>query len=268
MKRLLSISIFALFALHSGLAQIQIVSPTVIFLDMQGGIGYGIYRDPGASPLTYKGMELHPGIAVKVERPLWRYEAFFSANGGAYGLALGVRHIQSYGGYPSLGFRISRQLFQSQHGRLWGGVSIDDHFDIRYNGSLGNSCLGAANFARINLHGRAEYRAGRWIFHGAAELNPAALLFRPGYAYIDNFDHDIADAANDQFDQYRWYVGGATGIATELGADFVLPNGNRIGLAYHWEHNTSRHSADGISAPFVFEQASHALLFNLNFKIY
>ncbi|MBO4599904.1 MAG: hypothetical protein J5641_04110, partial [Bacteroidales bacterium] len=80
-------------------------SVTLRYINLHGGVGYGLYRDLGASPLTYRGIELHPGISFQWQNPLWRCEALFLAEGGGYGLKARISYIQAYGGHPVLAFK-------------------------------------------------------------------------------------------------------------------------------------------------------------------
>ena len=227
-------------------------------------MGYGLYRDLGASPLTYRGLQLHPGITVEMQKTSWRYEAMLLTGGGAYGLKMGTGYIQAYGAQPLLGIRASRLFYSDNHLSLWAGGSFANHFDIRYNQSLGNACAGFGNFARFNVEGYAEYLLSHWLFHARLQLNALSLNLRPGFAYMDNFDQNIASPTANTFDQYRCYLALASGIATDIGASLLLSNGNRVGISYQWFYLTSRTTS---AAPHLFEYAHHALLFHLGFKL-
>lgn len=263
MRRLFLLTLFCLLMLPSLYAQPD--SATHIFLHLQGGVGYGLYRDLGASPLTYQGLQLHPEVSLCIQKPDWRYEAYLSASGGAYGLKLGTGYIQAYGGHPVVSFRVWRKLETGSPIRLWLGGSVDDLFDIRYNSSLGNANMAFGNFARLNLEGCAEYRLCSWLFHAKLQLNALALVMRPGFSYMDNFDQEISNPSVNVFDQYHTYLTPATCVATDLGATLVLGNGNRIGLSYQWGYLTSHSSVDGVTAPHLFQCADHALLVHLGF---
>ena len=57
-----------------------------LLLRFDGGAGYGIFRDMGASPLTYKGLEIHPGIGVEWRQANWLLDGSLHLSGGAYGI--------------------------------------------------------------------------------------------------------------------------------------------------------------------------------------
>ena len=264
MKRVVIIFL-SLFFLLSEVAA-QPISEQGVLIGLQGGVGYGLYRDLGASPLTYRGLELLPGIAVSVEKPMWRYKAQLGLSGGGYGLAVGFKYMQAYGGQVNVGFETMHKIAEYVPWQLWLGASVDDRADVRYNSVLGNSCVGSSNFFNLNLIGRTEVSVGNWMMHAQLALTPVSLLLRPGFAYMDNYDHEISNPLADYLKQYRWYISGATIAVTDLGATLRLKNGNRIGVSYRWHYMTSRATV-GTAAPYVFEQAGHALLFHMGFKL-
>ena len=251
-------------SLHAGAPDTIILSRNNIFLNLHGGIGYGLYRDLGVSPLTYRGLQIYPSISVGLQKSYWRYEAMFSVAGGVYGLRLGTDYIQAYGGHPVLGVKALRLLLVGNHFSLWAGGLADNLFDIRYNASFGNANVGFSNFARLNLEGRAEYRLRNFLFHINLQINALSLLYRPGFAYMDNYDQDISSPVINTFDQYRCYLAIVTGAAPDLGATLLLSNGNRVGLSYQWNYLTSRTTT---LAPHLFQYADHALLFHLGVRL-
>ena len=260
MNRLFVTILFLLLAIPPLRAESDSSAHCYIYL--HGGVGYGLFRDLGISPLTYRGLQLAPGLSVSVQKPKWNYEAMLLADGGAYGLKLGINFIQTYGGHPVIGFSALHRLAAADHWRLWAGGSVDNLFDIRYTASLGNACAGFGNFARINAVGRVEYRLCRWLFHARLQLGLLSLALRPGFAYMDNFDQNIASSTANTFDQYRSYLTLANSAVTDLGATLQLAGGNRVGISYRWSYLTSRTTH---TAPHLFQYADHALLFHLGF---
>lgn len=264
MNRILIVLFLLLPYAHEVYAQQD--SPQGVYLGLQGGFGYGLYRDFGASPLTYRGLELTPGLSVNVERTHWRFKAALGLQGGGYGYRVGLSSMHAYGGQLALDFEALHLLHHSGRWQLWAGSSVGDRGDIRYNTSLGNAGVGFANFVNLNLIGRVEMTLGRWKLHGQMALTPASLLLRPGFAYMDNYDRDISNPVANFLDQYHFYLSAFTAISTDLGIALMLNNGNRLGLSYAWHYMTSR-ATETPAAPFRFEQAGHALLFQLDFKI-
>ena len=221
-----------------------------VVLTLHGGGGYGLYRELGASPFTYKGMELYPGFSVRVEKPSRCYEAYLSAAGGGYGLKARWSYFHAYGGHPVVGFRACFRVPSSTPWQLWVGGSVDDLFDIRYNSTLGNANMGYGNFLRLNVESAMIYSLQRWCFHAAIA-----------------FDQDLSDPVANTFDQYVGYGVWAPGAETSLGATLMLRSGNTVGFSYHWAYLTSRVSPDRVSAPHRFDYASHALMLTLGIRL-
>lgn len=262
MKYLLTI----LFVFICGITMASCPSDSTrgVWMRLQGGVGVGSYRDFGAAPITFKGLELDPGMSVLVDRGLWRFEGSVAAAGGGYGFALGIKYFQAYGGAPVLSLSVHRQLTQIGRWKIWAGAALEECCDIRYSSALGNSCIGVSNFVNINALGTAEYEFGSWILKGHMVLTPMAFLFRPGYAYMDNYDQEIGDPNGNLFDQYNHYVSWANGLATEVCLLYQIGNGNRFGVSYRWNYRTSRTSR---LCPHLFQQAGHALVLNLDFAL-
>ena len=265
MKRHLLILLLVLFAPPVTHAMSDSLSHVV--LTLHGGAGYGLYRELGASPFTYKGMELYPGFSVRLEKPTRCYEAYLLAAGGGYGLKARWSAFHAYGGHPVAGFRACFRIPSSTPWQLWLGGSVDDLFDIRYNSALGNANMGYGNFLRLNVESAVVYCLQRWRFHAAIAFTPLAVAYRPGFAYMDNFDQDLSDPVANTFDQYVGYGVWAPGAETSLGAALMMRSGNTVGLSYHWAYLTSRVSPDGVSAPHRFDYASHALILTLGIRL-
>ena len=242
-------------------------SSTHVLLGLNGGAGVGVYRDEGLSPLLYRGLEIHPSISVEVRQPLWRYEALVSIDGGAYGFTLSPTGFHAFGGQVSVAFNALQQVYSAGCWRLWAGVGIDDLFDIRCNPQFENASVGASNFARVNVLARAEAQMRGWLAWGQLGFTPVALLYRPGFAYMPNYERNISNFVDCFFDQYHLYCAAATGISSQLGVTRQLANGNEFGLSYRWHHITSRSTPDGVSAPYRFDQSSHALMVHFLFNI-
>lgn len=263
MRRLL-ITLFIMLVVQVGAGAQQPDSSRVL-LGLQGGGGIGLYRDLGASPLTYKGVELHPSVSVEIHRPEWRYESRVGIDGGAYGRRLRMASLYAYGGHVSLGFAASHSIHSQAGWQLWAGASVDNLFDIRYNPQFGNASVGIADFTRLGILLRGEYSLQRWLFFGQLWGYPLALMYRPGFAYISNYDRDISNPVANTFDQYGLYLAGMTGLTTQVGFRYRVAGGNEIGLAYEWHYLTSRWNDE--VAPWLFQYASHGLIFNLLFKL-
>ena len=235
-----------------------------VYLTLRGGVGYGLYRDLGASPLTYCGPELMPAIGADIRLPEWRYNARLQVIAGTYGYTLKTLSLNMFGGEALLSFEALHRCLSTPRWQLWAGAALDDCFDIRYNGLLGNSCTGIGNYLRLHVTGLAEFTLRRWTFHGQLSFAPVAWVLRPGYAYIANYDRDIANPVANTFEQYGTYFAGACALATELGATLHFGGGNWLSLSYCWHHLTSRTAE---ACPWRFDRAAHALTFTLGMKL-
>ena len=236
-----------------------------LFLTLEGGAGLGYYRELGSSPIVYKGLELPPEIKVSINTPNWRYEAAISIRLGAYGYRIRIPSIHTFGLQATLGFQAMHLVHTAPSLSLWAGATLGNLFDIRVNPQLENSAVGISDFTRLRLTLLGEYRLSRWCFFGQIWADPLALLYRPGYSYVSNYDRDIASPVTATFDQYRLYPAVLTGVATQLGARLTLRSGNQLGLLYDWRYLTSRTS--GAVAPWRFQQASHSLILQLLFQL-
>lgn len=234
------------------------------FLGLEGGAGCGIYRDLGLSPITYRGLELAPAFSLDVHAPLWQHQLALGGWGGGYGYQLGFAAMQNYGGLPSVSLSSVRKVLDHSHLTLYCGGRLSEMMDIRYQPSLGNAANSFGNLVSLSFVGRAECRLRRWMLQAQVAVALPSAVMRPGFAYIDNFNQDIASPTANTFDQYRWYVSGLNFTATQLGVTRLLPNGNRLTLRYDWHY---LHSRTAPLAPYVLQQASHSLVVRLDFAI-
>lgn len=271
MKRLLIITIFVVISSMVCMASQHLSEvgkkgdASTRFVRLGGGFGYGVYRDLGASPLTMKGLEIMPELVFLSEDSAWHYEVSLSAQGGAYGLRPGLSYVQAYGGAACFSVGAERLFYADNGWQLWAGAKVEEAFDIRYNSSLGNANVGVSNCVAPAFSCMTKWQAGRLALHGRLEVLPLGVMLRPGFAYMDNFDHDISNPVSDMFNQYRWYLAGAVGMSTDVGVSWNLPKGNRVGLSYLWHYRNSR--TKGLWAPHCFEQASHCIVLELDFVL-
>lgn len=233
-------------------------------IGLQSALGYGCFREAGASPLTYRGAEILPAVSFEWERGIWRTSGVLQLAAGAYGNSADGFGIQTFGIAPTAQWQLWRRCSEAGGWRFYGGIGLTEMFDLRYFAQLENSSVGMTNAVYASLHARAERDCGRWRLHGAVAYLPAAWMFRPGYAFISNYDRTPESPLASTFDQYHSYPAGSCGLEGELGAARILANGNRIGFTYHWQHFTSR-SAD--NAPNRFDHASHTIAVNLMFQL-
>lgn len=257
------ITFFAFFVLPF-VVHPQEVDECNYWLSLQGGGGMGFYREMGASPLTYRGPELLPAISLTTERGAWRNDWHVGGSAGGYGLRWGMNSMQAYGGQVEVKGSVLNKIQEMGSLSILVGGNVEGVFDVRYHSGLGNSATSFSNWIRINGLIQTDFQWRNSVFYFQFGFNPLALVLRPGYAFMDNFDQDIANPIGNTFDQYRWYVAGFFGMDTELGYRYQLKNGNKIGVSYRWRYITSRISE---LAPHRFEYAQHGIVLDLMFKI-
>ena len=234
-----------------------------LFLVLEGGGGLGVYRDAGASPLRHRGPQLGGSLGVEAKGNIWQWAAGMRLQGGGYGYKLDVTQLFAYGGQLSAYGELLRRVGGTSPLSFWAGVGVDELFDLRYNSQLSNASVGMSNFVRLRLTARGEGHRHGWMAWAQAWVDPVALMLRPGFPYVNNYDRDIANPVACALDQYGWYVAGLTGVASQVGIRRHLKRGNALGLAYSWQYVTSRTAED--TAPWRFQQASHGLTFQLLF---
>lgn len=263
MKRLL-ITLFSalLFALP---LRAQEVPSRPLFLGLEGGVGLGSFRDYGASPLVIRGPELRSGVHLERCDTLWRWDVGAALAGGGYGYRARLSALMAYGGQLSVHAELLHRVLHGDGWRLWAGARVDDLFDIRYNSQLSNASVGMSNFIRLRLTARAEYGYRRWLGYAQLWADPVAVMLRPGFSYVNNYDRDVSNPVACAFDQYEWYVAGGTGLASQLGVRYCLRGGNQVGAAYCWQYVSSKQSSAADSAPWRFQQAAHGLVLQLLF---
>lgn len=233
-------------------------------IGMQSALGYGCFRESGASPLTYRGIEIVPAIFFEAEWGSWRTDGHLQFNAGAYIDDADGLGIKAFGLVPQARWQLWRHCVTLGAWNLYGGLGVAEMFDFRMFPQLENSNVGITNALCLSLHARAERNIGHWLMHGSIGFTPAAWMYRPGFAFISNYDRTPDSPLASTFDQYHAYLTGACGLESELGFTLLLANGNRIGFCYRWHHLTSR-SCD--VAPYRFDQASHTLCTNLIFQL-
>lgn len=261
MKQILFSLLLTLCSATLCMAQDMAVSRS--YLALEGGLGYGMTRDMGASPITYSHPEIHPLVAYGFHGQQWRFEVGFSGVFAGESARFGVSGMQCYVGNLSL----MRRLYSYSRWQVWGGMAVDERFMVRYMSSLGNASYSYSNLTSLMGRVRAECVLGHFVTHLQLGFAPVSLCLRPGFAFLDNFNQDLSSPGGNTFDQYRWYLAGATLLETDLGVAYQLRNGNRVGISYRWRYLTSRKSADPVSAPYPIEQAGHALLVSLQFAL-
>lgn len=231
-------------------------------LNLHTGLGKGLFRDQGVSPLTYQGAVIQPGLDVNIVRPRWRIYCTTKLTGGIYNREfsqLKKFNYSTYGGSAELFVKGYYSCFKNDRWNLLGGVSLGDYIGCKNTSKFMNANFAVEDFIFVGLQGRAEFTLKRWKFYGELGVNPFAYCYAPGFSYIDNFTADIDDK-ECLFNTYEWHGVGFPALSTEIGAWLNLRSGNRIGLAYNWDFLTTRNATT-----WKYEEARHALVLQLDF---
>lgn len=234
------------------------------WIGVGGGAGYGVYCDRGMGPLLFEGLEARPTLSFLVERERWRLTASVPLGVGLYMHGIKIGEPSVYGLMPEARLEAMWQVWEREHWRILAAVEGAEIFDFRYLPALGNNGTGSSNFMMLHAGGRGELDAGAWRFHTELMVSPIGHVYRPGYAYIANYDETMENTAADHFGGHEGYLVAGGSVWWHTGATLMLASGNRLELAYRWHHLTSRVSGE---CPHRFDRASHTLVVTLLFKL-
>ena len=252
-------------------------------LQFQNASGYALFRDQGVSPLTYNGIATTPSVNLffaPQTNASWNFSVESQASIGGYEDAtMPSFNFSTIGGHALLRIKathcLPRQAAAPSPWCFRVGVSTDNRLWLSYNPNLENASFGLTDFMTLNVHGRAELRfghkihltdssatQGRWLAYGEVAIAPLALVYRPGYAYLDNYNSSEEGVIHTILTSYTWSTTSFADIESDIGITRQLRNGNRIGLAYRWNYISS-----GTARYSRFEQASHLLVISLDFQL-
>lgn len=250
--------------------EVSIEDPWTSFwaINFHGGIGYSTFRDAAISPVTYHGGALSPGLDVHFIRNMtWHYILETKLNVGEYEDAIAPQwNFSTTAGSYSLRMFVLRQFSPTLKFSYWAGISLDNHLWMDYNTNLGNAAWGLTDFVGFTLHGNVNYtfttrrNTNPWMVSAHFGITPMALIYRPGYVYVDNYSADNSGLWGATFSSYKWNAKGFAGVETTLSIKKYLKNRNTVGLSYHWDFFTS-----GTTGSQRFEESNHILTLDLGF---
>lgn len=254
-------------------------------LQFQNAAGYALFRDQGVSPLSYHGASTAPALNLVFTPHAskgWQFSLQTQAAIGGYeDAATPLFNFSTIGGHAQLRIKATHLLPYpiTDTPSPWSfrvGASTDNQLWMSYNPNLENASFGLSDFLTIRIHSRAELRFGRksynadsstvthgrWLAHGEIAIAPIALVYRPGYAYLDNYNSNEEGVIHTVLTSYTWSATPLSAIESDIGVTRLLHNGNRVGLAYRWYYLSS-----GNACYSRFEQAAHLLVISLDFQL-
>lgn len=247
-----------------------------LYLQVGLGAGRDLYRDLGTSPLSYTGPALLPEAGLLWERPLWQFGLNSRSSFGIYRAATStIPSMDALGLNNWLSFRALRKksalhlLVPQREEMLLYGLSVDNLLSVKYNSHHQNASVGLSDFVSLGLHGRYEFLlrrndCSRKFYRVFVELllQPVSLVFRPGYAYIDDYTsrNEVAATLGSS---YQCHMRIFSGIGTGIGLSRTFLIGHRMTLAYHWSFMNN-----GEKKGWKYQTALHSLscTFDINLK--
>lgn len=240
-------------------------SKVPIWLNLSMGGNIADCYDNGTVPFRYLGVGGNGGLGITVE---WR-RCHVQNETRVVGNML---EISGYSINIDSKTDFLYRFYDSKRNRLhlWAGGGIETFYDIKEIPAMMNAAMGASVFENLCAEGMLSYdfafiRGGSHNLltaYGKLTLPVAGLVVRPGYAYMDNYTSDI-NMANTILQDYETFGKWFPGVGTDIGLNFNLLNGNRIGVSYRWDYLTTGHKGT-----YRFDNALHSVNLNLMFNIH
>ncbi len=261
-------------------------------LEIGGAMGHSLFRDMGASPLSYRGPAMAPSLSLcryeditmdkisgsciwlTVDAQLGVYADAahkpvpFNTDAAALriGIAAGYDHLMP----QHLTMSVCHRNYIVHHSiRPVVGLSLHEHALITTIPTLENSSTALSDMIYPSLRGGVQYEITstashiqdhRWTMKALVSLSPIGLGFRPGFSYMDNFSGSNGSIILNNFaSSYAWDCVWMPVLATELGATYTMQSGNAIHMSYQWNYLTTRNSG-----AWRLDEASHMVKLSLN----
>ena len=260
-------------------------------LETGGALGHTLFRDMGASPLSYRGPAVAPSLS------LYRYQDNMKdklSNSRGWITLDGILGIYADAAHRAVPFNTDaaslRLYVEMGHDRLlapwihesvchrsweclhtlsplW-GVSVDDHLLVTTIPTLENSSTALSNMLYVGLRGGLIYdiqkmkhhRSAHWQMEATATVSPIGYAFRPGFSYMDNFNASNGNIIFNNFTStYSSDWVALPVAATALSASYTMASGNTLRLCYQWNYLTTRNSG-----AWTLNEASHMLRLSIN----
>lgn len=242
---------------------------TSFSLTTRNGVGTDLFREEGASPLTYTG----PGISLgrdltldwKRYRLVWQQDASAAYNPDSRHTAAAISGTY-HGG---IGFLYQWSDPSCLRFRGWGGAGIGDQLFLSYNSALENAAVGYCNFLDADLLARVEWdfalrkqRAEkRFTAFGTLRLPIVSWMHRPGFSYLTNANTIDYNKLRIHDETYEKLWKALSGLQTGTGVAYCMRNHNRIALSYGWLFRST-----GNKGLYHYHHAQHFLQCELTFN--
>lgn len=267
-------------------------------LDLSAGVGYGLFRDMGASPTTFRGLVASPQFTIErtMLAPIRENRMWITLDGnlGAYAkpqssiLDMQVDAVAGMG-ILELGYdqKLAKRNF-FMHKRVkddvekgeflinpfW-GISLNNYMFLSAIPNLQNSSTALSLLSSPTL--RCGISFENFIFEESVDTKlvtghrnfsmrasigvaPIGFMLRPGFSYLDNFNASNGNIILQNFGtSYQMNTVAFPWINTELGFNYYLESGVAIGFSYQWHFLTSRNSG-----AYRFEECAHMFKIHLN----
>ena len=235
---------------------------------LNAGVGLGVANayDQGIAPMSLLGVGVGGQLGVTVE---WKRCHIQNESRCLFGML-----VTGLSGYDILGQERLEFLYRVSDGKrnrlhVWAGASLQEDAFFRIIPSLGNASTSTAVFFNLNAEGLIQYdlipvqNHSRHLMtmYGKLVLPLGGLIYRPPYAFMDNYTSDI-NLVNTILSSYEASGMLFPGVSTDVGFRFNLPNGNKIGLSYRWDYLTTRNRGY-----YRFDNAFHTVAIDFMFKI-
>ena len=151
----------------------------------------------------------------------------------------------------------------------WVGGSLQEDAFFRIMPDLGNASTSTSVFFNLNAESMIQYdfayiqngSHNLLTVYGKVMLPLGGLVYRPGYAFMDNYTSEL-NLVNTILSSYEMSGMFMPGVSTDVGLQFNLLNGNRIGFSYRWDYLTTRKKGY-----YRFDNAFHTFSVDFMFKL-
>lgn len=237
-----------------------------VWLNAGVGVGGANAYDQGIAPMSLWGLGVRGQLGATVE---WKRFHLQSESRVLFDLLL----------LPLSGYNIDAQqrlefLYRVHDGKrdrlhVWVGGSWQEDAFFRIIPSLGNASTSTSLFFNLNAETMVQYDCAfikngshnLLTLYGKLMLPLGGLIYRPPYAFMDNYTSDI-NLLNTILSNYEWSGMAFPGVATDFGLYFNLLNGNKIGFSYRWDYLTTRKRGY-----YRFDNAFHTVAIDFMFKL-